>query len=124
MDGFIATFQYGWIGFQGAMLSPCRLDFFEKPQFWARIHFSYREGRFFFQKKPLNGRFLDLSRDKKNGPFSLNDPTDDFSAWNTNAVLPRKKDVETGIPRAKTCPLKCTSCLLEPVLVVETTNKR
>ena len=123
MDGFIATFQYRWIGFQGAMLSPCCLDFFQKPQFWARrIHFSYREGRCFFQNL-LKGRFLDLSPRQKKRPFSLNDPTDDFSAWNTNAVLPRKKDVETGIPRAKTCPLKCTSCLLEPVLVVETTNQ-
>ena len=107
---------------------PCCLHvvliFLKNHNFGPGSTFLTGKGGFFSKKKPLNGRFLDLSRDKKNGPFSLNDPTDDFSAWNTNAVLPRKKDVETGIPRAKTCPLKCTSCLLEPVLVVETTNKR
>ena len=56
----------------------------------------------------------------KRPPFHgslLTDPRRTASAaWNTKAVLPRKKDVETGRPRAKTSPLNCTSCLLEPVL--------
>ena len=73
----------------------------------------------FFQKKTFERPFPWFSPRQKKRPFSLQRSHRRLWAWNTNAVLPRKKDVETGIPRAKTCPLKCTSCLLEPVLVLE-----